>query len=133
MTRIGQASPLSEIRHEILLGEDNFIFIRQPLQQSEDLVETVRVERAANSLSLEDYRIHYPDRVEAMAGADLSTALTTRKVAVAFGMSVKTVSRAGQLGKEESGAIEPRLRPPVTPDNQFAVSDFKMFNSLMSG
>ena len=94
MAGIDKASPLAEIRHQILLGDDDFVSKHQQLQQSEELVETVRAERAAIALPLAGYRIRYPDRVEAMARAYLSTVFTMPKIAVAYGVSVKTVSRA---------------------------------------
>jgi putative transposase len=91
---VGKCSPLVETRHQILLGDDDFVSEHQHLQWSEALVETVRVERAAVALSLSEYRNRYPDRTEAMARAYLSTAFTMPTIAEAFGVSVKTVSRA---------------------------------------
>ena len=64
------------------------------LQWSDALVETVRTERAAVALSLSDCIKRYPDRSEAMARAYLSAAFTMPNIAAAFGVSVKTVSRA---------------------------------------
>lgn len=91
---LGKCSPLVETRHQILLGDDDFVSEHQHLQWSDALVETVRTERAAVALSLSEYSKHYPDRNEAMARAYLSTAFTMPNIAAAFGVSVKTVSRA---------------------------------------
>lgn len=91
---IGKASPLVETRHQVLLGDDDFVAEYQHLQQSVELVETVRAERAAVALSLAEYRRQFPDRAEAMARAYLSTAFTMPQIAEAFEVSVKTVSRA---------------------------------------
>jgi REP element-mobilizing transposase RayT len=91
---IDRASPLADIRHQILLGDDEFVAEHQHLQQSEELVETRRVERAAVALPLAEYRSRFPDKEEAMARAYLSMAFTMSKIAVAFGVSAKTVGRA---------------------------------------
>ena len=91
---IGKASPLAETRYQILLGDDHFVGQIQQMQQSEELVDTVRAERAAVALPLTEYRRRFPDRAEAMARAYLSTAFTMPKIAAAFEVSVKTVSRA---------------------------------------
>jgi putative transposase len=94
---IGKASPLSETRHQVLLGDDDFIAQHQQLQRSETLAETVRIERAAVALSLTEYRRRVPDRAEVMARAYLSTAFTMPNIAHAFDVSVQTVSRAVKI------------------------------------
>ena len=91
---MGKVSPLVETRHQVLLGDDNFVGEHQQLQESEGLVEVARDERAAVALSLDEYRHRYPDRSEAMARAYLSTAFTMPYIARAFDVSVQTVSRA---------------------------------------
>lgn len=94
---IGKASPLAQTRHQVLLGDDDFIAEHQQLQQSEELVETVRAERAAVALSLAEYRSRFPDRTEAMARAYSCTAFTMPSIALAFDVSVQTVSRAVKI------------------------------------
>lgn len=94
MAGVGKASPLVETRHQVLLGDDDFVGEHQELQQSESLVETARVERAALALTLAEYRNRFPERSEAMARAYLSTAFTMPSIARAFNVSVQTVSRA---------------------------------------
>lgn len=91
---MGKVSPLVETRHQVLLGDDNFVAEHQQLQESEELVEIARDERAAVALSLDEYRNRFSDRSEAMARAYLSTAFTMRHIARAFDVSVQTVSRA---------------------------------------
>lgn len=91
---IDRTSPLTAIRHQILLGDDAFVSEHQHLQRSEELMEVARVERRAVALSLSEYQARYADRNEAMARAYLSTAFTMQQIACAFGVSVKTVSRA---------------------------------------
>lgn len=94
MAGVGKASPLVETRHQVLLGDDDFVGEHQELQQSESLVETARVERGALALTLAEYRNRFPERSEAMARAYLSTAFTMPSIARAFDVSVQTVSRA---------------------------------------
>ncbi len=106
---IDKTSPLVETRYQVLLGDDDFVSDHQHLQLSEDLVETLRVERAAVALSLAEYRSRFPDRTEAMARAYLSTAFTMPMIALAFGVSAKTVGRAvaaWEAGKQRVGTAE---------------------------
>ena len=91
---VGRASPLGATRHQILLGDEDFVSEHQQLQRSEEFVEAARTERRAVALSLAEYQARYADRAEAMARAYLSTAFTMPQIAGAFGVSAKTVSRA---------------------------------------
>lgn len=91
---VGKISPLSAVRHQVLLGDDDFVSAHQQLQRSEELDEVVRTERRAVALPLSAYQVRYADRGEAMARAYLSTAFTMAQIGSAFGVSVKTVSRA---------------------------------------
>ncbi|MEW7849457.1 transposase [Massilia aurea] len=91
---IGQANPLDATRHQILLGDEVFISTHQQLRRSEALLEIKRTERRAVALPLVDYQDRYPDRSEAMARAYRSTAYTMPQIAITFGVSTKTVSRA---------------------------------------
>lgn len=91
---IGEASPLTETRHQVLLGDDAFVSKHQQLQRADELTETTKAERRAVTLSLTEYRTRYTDRNEAMARAYLSTAFTMPEIASAFDVSTKTVSRA---------------------------------------
>jgi REP element-mobilizing transposase RayT len=50
---LGKVSPLVETRHQVLLGDDEFVADHQQLQQSAELVEIARDERAAVALPLE--------------------------------------------------------------------------------
>jgi len=91
---VGQANPLDATRHQILLGDDVFVSAHQQMQRSEALMETRRATRRAVALPLLDYQATYPARDEAMARAYQSTAYTMPQIAIAFGVSTKTVSRA---------------------------------------
>ena len=83
-----RVGPLVQTRHQILLGDDDFVS-EHHLQQSEDLVETLRVERAAACLPSTEDRSRFPDRTQAMARAYLPTAFTMLKIAVAFDVSAR--------------------------------------------
>ena len=91
---LGKPSPLEATRHQILLGDNDFVSQHQQLQRSASLVENTKAERRAVALPLAEYRDRYPDRAEAMARAYVSTAFTMPQIACAFGVSTKTVSRA---------------------------------------
>ena len=106
MAGIDKASPLVETRHQILLGDD-FVAEHQQLQQSDELVETVREERAALALPLIEYRRRFADRTEAMARAYLSTAFTMPKIAIAFDVSVKTASLPPGPAMQSVAVLEP--------------------------
>lgn len=94
MAGVDQASPLSASRHQILLGDDDFVSKHQQLQRAEEFVEAIRTERQAVALTLDEYRARYPGRDEAIARAYHSTAFTMPQIANAFSVSTKTVSRA---------------------------------------
>jgi putative transposase len=98
---IDKTSPLLATRHQILLGDDAFVSAHQQGQNPGTLVEVVREERRAVALPLSEYASRYSNRNEAMARAYLSTAFTMPKIAHAFGVSTRTVSRA--LSEFEKG------------------------------
>ena len=91
---LDKTSPLTAIRHQVLLGNDTFVAAHQQLQRSEEAVEVVKTERRAVALPLAEYQARYGDRDEAMARAYLSNAFTMPQIARAFKVSAKTVSRA---------------------------------------
>jgi len=91
---LGKASPLAAVRHQVLLGEDDFVSTHQRLQLAQAFVEAPKAERRAVALPLTEYQVTYADRAEAMARAYRSTAFTMPQIAHAFGVSTKTVSRA---------------------------------------
>jgi REP element-mobilizing transposase RayT len=91
---VGAGNPLNATRHQVLLGDDDFVTRHQDAQRSVELVETMRDARRAVALPLIAYQARYACRDEAMAQAYLSTAYTMTHIAQAFGVSTKTVSRA---------------------------------------
>lgn len=94
MAGVGKTSPLSATRHQILLGNDDFLSTYQDSDRAADFPETAKDERRAIAPPLSFYQARFADRNEAMARAYYSTAFTMSQIASAFGVSSKTVSRA---------------------------------------
>ncbi|HZV65106.1 MAG TPA: transposase [Telluria sp.] len=96
MSGKGLMSPLRNTRHQLLLGDDEFV-ARHQQTASPDLIRAVsKAQRRSLALPLAGYQARYPSRDEAMALAYLSTAYTMRQIGEYFGVSDKTVSRAVQ-------------------------------------
>jgi len=91
---MGEASPLLRVRHQILLGDDEFVTHFQSHQRHEGLQEVSKAQRRVLALSLAGYRECYPDKTEAMARAFLSGAYTMAEIGTFFGVHYMTVSRA---------------------------------------
>ena len=94
MAGVGCESPLKNTRHQLLLGDEAFMAAPSNTIRREEFRTVAKTQRRAVSLSLEEYQMRYPDRDEAMAHAYHSTAYTMEQIAVHFGVSSKTVSRA---------------------------------------
>jgi len=94
MQGAGLASPLLSIRHQLLLGDDDFI----ARHQSEDKLGQLRnvsiAHRRTLALSLPEYQEKYADRNEAMARAYKTGAYTMAQIAEHFSVNYMTVSRA---------------------------------------
>lgn len=91
---IGQASPLAQTRHQLILGDDAFVSrFRHPAGREEQQA-VVKQQRRALALPLEAYATRFPSRDAAMANAYYSNAYTMTHIARHFGVSEKTVSRA---------------------------------------
>jgi len=91
---IGRDSPLKNLQHQLILGDEAFIAKSQDGTPANQLTAVARAQRRAVSLTLADYQDRYPSRDEAMARAYHSTAYTMTQIASHFGVSAKTVSRA---------------------------------------
>ncbi|NGZ84666.1 REP-associated tyrosine transposase [Duganella aceris] len=91
---IGCGSPLKDLRHQLILGDDAFIAKTQGGALPGELVAVAKTQRRAVSLTLAEYQQRYPTRDEAMARAYHSTAYTMEQIATHFRVSAKTVSRA---------------------------------------
>jgi len=91
---IGKESPLCNVSHQCLLGSEEFIeqCRKDPPERASE--EIARNQRRALAKSLAEYALEYPQREHAMAAAYRSTAFTMSQIAVHFGVTLKTVSRA---------------------------------------
>ena len=87
-------SPWEKLRHQIYLGDDDFIARVTPPEAESDRQEVPRAQRRALTEPLAWYRDRYPVRDDAMARAYLSGAYTMKEIAEAFGVHYMTVSRA---------------------------------------
>lgn len=87
------ASPLDKVRHQLLLGDDEFV-TRHRNGLPERLREIPKAQRRALALPLASYLNIYPDKWEAMARAYFSTAYSMSQIAEHFKVSYRTVSRA---------------------------------------
>lgn len=100
----GLASPFQQTRHQVLLGDDDFV--RRRGMDEADLSETPRAQKRGVIWTLEDFRARCPTAHEAMARAYLSRAFTMAQIARHFEVHYKTVSRA--VRAHESLAPLPR-------------------------
>ncbi len=91
---IDQESPLREVRHQLVLGDDEFVARHRRGIAPSDLIAVVKTQRRATALTLEEYRKNYEIRDEAMARAYWSTAFTMAEIGKFFGVASATVSRA---------------------------------------
>ncbi len=90
----GLPSPLTQIRHQLLLGDDAFVERHQHAVLPETLREISKAHRRAVALPLEAYRFQTPHADAAMANAYQSGAYTMAQIAQHFGVHYMTVSRA---------------------------------------
>lgn len=90
----GLASPLMATRHQLLLGDDDFVKQHQTEMKQSDLREVSIAHRRSLALSLDEYQERYTQRNEAMAQAYQSGAYTMAQIAEHFGVHYMTVSRA---------------------------------------
>lgn len=87
-------SPLKKTRHQLLLGDDAFVARHRQVKDSEALREVSKAHRRTLVLTLEEYRLHFTEKGEAMAHAYLSGAYTMADIGRYFGVHYMTVSRA---------------------------------------
>lgn len=92
---IGRASPLMDVRHRLMLGDERFTASRsKEVRLAPTPGEVARAQRRVLARSLDEYAAMHADRDEAMAMAYQSTVFSMAQIAAHFGVSVKTVSRA---------------------------------------
>jgi putative transposase len=104
---VGLASPLLATRHQLLLGDDQFVALHQANLKDSELREVSIAHRRSLALPLSDYQSQYPTRDEAMAHAYTSGAYTMAQIAAHFGVHYMTVSRAVKTAE-----LKPSLRMP---------------------
>ncbi len=94
-------SPWQALRHQIYLGDDDFIARVAPTQAGSEPSEVPRMQRRVMAEPLASYRDRYHVRDEGMARAYLSSGYTMKEIAEAYGVHYVTVSRA--VKKFEAG------------------------------
>ncbi len=94
MSGKGVPSPLQATRHQLLLGDDAFVERHRQPPNGDALRELSKAHRKSVALSLDEYRMRYPDRDEAMAQTYLSGAYSMAEIGQYFGVHYMTVSRA---------------------------------------
>jgi len=90
---VGAGNPAGEIRHQVFLGDEDFIARHRAAGSDFSLAEVSKTQRRALALSLEEYQSKYPERDTAILQAYLSTAYTMAQIAAHFRISYSTVSR----------------------------------------
>ena len=99
----GLPSPMLDLRHQLLLGDDAFVELHKVALTGAPLREVSKAQRRAVAMTLPQYQLCHVDRDEAMAHAYLSGAYTMAMIAEHFGVHSMTVSRA--VRKQESAAV----------------------------
>lgn len=88
------ASPLLATKHQLLLGDQEFVEQHQQDLQQDNLREVSMAHRRSLALSLQEYAETHVNRNEAMARAYRSGADTMAEIATHFNVHYMTVSRA---------------------------------------
>ncbi len=91
---IGEPSPLTETKHQVMLGDDLFTAETQQRRSTIEFRAVSKLQRRALTMSLAEYQQQAGSRDEAMRNAYHSTAYTMEEIGLHFGVSAKTVSRA---------------------------------------
>lgn len=90
----GMPSPFAQMRHNLALGDDEFMRRLHDGAALVDASETSRSQKKGVALALHEYRRSFDNRQEAMALAYLDGAYTMAEIAAHFEVHYKTVSRA---------------------------------------
>lgn len=90
----GVASPLDNVRHQLALGDDDFVAQAVHDSAPENLRDVSRAQRRALAKPLAYYLQHYTDPKQGMAEAYRSGAYTMREIGEVFAVHEMTVSRA---------------------------------------
>ncbi|WP_432377682.1 transposase [Duganella sp. P38] len=112
----GATSPIANVRHQLMLGDDDFVARHRNAQPSDLSDEVKRRQRRALALSLAEYQTRFPDRDQAIAAAYFSTAYTMKQIAQHFRVHYRTVSRIVERTESNSRA---RVRmSDLTPNDE---------------
>ena len=109
MAGTGLPSPLLDLRHQLLLGDDAFVDrhkagLNGAALSYAPLRGVSKAQRRAVAMTLAQYQLSCADRDEAMAQAYLSGAYSMAMVAAHFGVHSMTVSRAVRKQAEAAKA-----------------------------
>jgi putative transposase len=91
---IGLTSPLHDVRHQLLLGDESFIEEYRGATKSEELREISKAHRRSLVPALSEFKQKYVDRNEAMSRAYFTGAYTMAEIGEHFSVHYMTVSRA---------------------------------------
>jgi REP element-mobilizing transposase RayT len=97
MKGIGGTSPLADVQHQLILGDEAFIRWHKGLNRGRNVRDVSKAQRRILAKSLEEYRSRYQTRNEAMARAYLSGAYSMREIGDFFGVHAVTVGRAVRM------------------------------------
>ncbi len=97
----GVPSPLLATKHQLILGDEDFVARHHQNKAQEELRELSKAHRRSLALPLADYAKEYADRNEAMAQAYKSGAYAMARIAEHFGVHYMTVSRAVRAFESE--------------------------------
>jgi putative transposase len=86
-------------RHQLFLGDDDFIAKHLPQGTDNKFSEISRAHRRAMARPLAEYATQHPDRNTAMAKAYESGAYSMTEIAAFFGVLAMTVSRTVKAGE----------------------------------
>jgi len=91
---LDEISPLDSVKHQFLLGDDQFVEQLTDSKRLETLSEVSKSQRRSLALSLAEYAKRYVERDEAMASAYASGVYTMKEIGDFFGLHYQTVSVA---------------------------------------
>ena len=101
---IGLSSPLRDVRHQLLLGDESFIEEYRGDTKPEELREVSKAHRRSLAPALSEFQQAYADRNEAMFQAYLTGAYTMAEIGVHFRVHYMTVSRAVRKFEDSKNA-----------------------------
>ena len=111
----GLPSPMLDLRHQLLLGDDAFVDRHKSALSSAPLREVSKAQRRAVALTLAQYQQRHADRDEAMAHAYQSGAYTMAMIAEHFSVHSMTVSRAVRKQERAAAPLADVSRAPQEP------------------